>query len=59
MKGFMLCLFLTACAAATVQPAGCAAYAEARLTMPRPLEDTPLGRWVAVLDNRLMGVCRG
>jgi hypothetical protein len=53
-----LFLALTACAAAVVADAGCTAYGELRLTMPRPLGDDPLALWVAVLDSRMTGACR-
>lgn len=38
--------------------AGCASYGEARLSMPRPLDTSPLGAWVADLDDRMTGACR-
>lgn len=58
MRGFALCLVLTACAAGAIVDAGCNAYGEMRLTMPRPLGEGPLAEWVAVLDSRMTGACR-
>lgn len=58
LKGFLLCLVLTACAGAIGIDAGCSAYANARITMPRPLGTGPLDQWVAVLDATMTGVCR-
>ncbi len=40
--------------------AGCETYAVARTTMPRPLPDTALARWVdADLDAAMKGTCLG
>lgn len=38
--------------------AGCQGYGEARLSMPRPLDPSPLSSWVADLDDRMTGICR-
>lgn len=53
----VLCLFTAACAAAAID-AGCSAYGEMRLSMPRPLGAGPLAEWVARLDSRMTGACR-
>ena len=37
--------------------AGCVAYSEARLDMPRPIGTSPLAQWVADLDDRMTGAC--
>lgn len=58
MKWLPLVAILSGCVSATGD-AGCSAYGEARLTMPRPLPDNALGRWVAHdLDPRMTGTCR-
>ena len=57
MRAVALFLTLTACAAAVVVDRGCAAYGEARVTMP-PLGTDDLSAWVAMLDNSLTRVCR-
>ncbi len=57
LQGFLLCLALTACAAAVALDAGCTAYGEARLSMPA-LGADPLSQWVAELDSRMTGACR-
>lgn len=54
-------ILLTSGCATTMVPgtdAGCTAYGEARLEMPRPLGASPLGAWVADLDDRMTGTCR-
>jgi len=40
--------------------AGCAAYSEARLSIPpaQTLPAGPWGSWVADLDDRMTGTCR-
>lgn len=38
--------------------AGCAAWAEARGQMPRPVGTGPLAEWVAATDGRMTGACR-
>lgn len=58
-RGLALFLAMTACAAAVAIDAGCDAYGEVRLTMPRPLGDGPMASWVAVLDARMTAACRG
>ena len=56
-------LLLTGCATTMVGgSAGCAAYAEARLSLP-PVETIesvpePWAEWVAALDDRMTGTCR-
>lgn len=50
-------LVLTACAATLAVGAGCAAYGEARLSMP-PLGNDPVSQWVALLDGRMTGACK-
>lgn len=42
-----------------VGDAGCSAYSEARLDMPRlePLPSTAWGGWIADLDDRMTGTC--
>jgi hypothetical protein len=59
--GAMLALLMSGCAGMTVNgDAGCTAYAEARLDMPRD-ERVPAGRWglwIADTDDRMTGVCR-
>ena len=52
-----LVLVMSSCLGVGVD-AGCTAYGEQRLSMPRPIENTPLGQWVAVTDSRLTGACR-
>lgn len=53
-----LTLALSGCVAAVSPDAGCAAYGEARTTMPRPLGEGLLPQWVATLDSRMTGTCR-
>ncbi len=61
----MLALLLTGCAGTTVpgSDAGCASYAEARLTRPAAvtISDVPLAwaGWIADLDDRMKGTCLG
>ena len=57
LRAVALFLVLTACAAAVVVDRGCAAYGEARVTMP-PLGGDPVSAWVAMLDNSMTRVCR-
>jgi len=52
-----LFLTLTACAAAVVVDRGCAAYGEARATMPT-LGADDLSAWVAMVDTSMTRVCR-
>lgn len=52
---------MSGCAATMVSgDAGCAAYGEARLSMPReaPLPGGAWGGWIADLDDRMTGTCR-
>lgn len=58
MKWIIMCLVLSACAWDITPTAGCAAYGELRTSMPRPLEATALGQWVAVADTRMTATCR-
>jgi hypothetical protein len=61
MAAIPACLLMTGCAGTMATgDAGCASYAEARLTMPRaePLPAGPWGEWVADTDDRLTGACR-
>jgi hypothetical protein len=52
-------LWVGGCSAAPLPTdAGCAAYGEARLDVPRPLGGGPLAAWVADLDDRMTGTCR-
>ena len=57
LRAVALFLALTACAAAIVVDRGCAAYGEARVTMP-PLGTDDLSAWVAMLDTSMTRVCR-
>ena len=57
LRAVALFLVLTACAAAVVVDRGCAAYGEARATMPA-LGDDALSAWIAMLDNSMTRVCR-
>ena len=59
----LLALLLTSGCAATMAPgsdAGCAAYGEARLAMPRaePVPGGAWGDWIADTDDRMTGTCR-
>ena len=58
--GALLALILTSGCVTTMASgeAGCVAYGEARLAMPRPLDASPLATWVADLDDRMTGACR-
>jgi hypothetical protein len=38
--------------------AGCEVYGSQRLSMPRPLDTSPLASWVADLDDGMTGACR-
>ena len=51
-----LLILLTACTPYT--DAGCLTYAAQRDYMPRPLQDTPEGRFIAATDAALTGACR-
>ena len=55
-RALILFVFCTACAAVVVDR-GCAAYGEARVTMP-PLGTDDLSAWVAMLDTSMTRVCR-
>ena len=57
--GALLATALTTGCAKTMASgdAGCIAYGEARLGMPRPIPDTPLGAYVADTDDRMTGAC--
>ena len=55
IRALVLLIALSACAR---PDAGCMAYGEARLTMPRPLGEGPLAEWVAAQDDRMTGACR-
>lgn len=57
MKPLALILALSACTATAID-AGCNAYGEARITMPRQVPNDALGAWVATLDSRMTGTCR-
>jgi len=57
LRAVALFLTLTACAAAVVVDRGCAAYGEARTTMPA-LGDDALSAWVAMVDTSMTRVCR-
>ena len=57
LRAVALFLTLTACAAAVVVDRGCAAYGEARVTMP-PLGGDERSAWIAMLDNSMTRVCR-
>ena len=48
--------FLTACTPYT--DTGCTTYATQRPHMPRPLQDTPEGRFIATTDAALTAACR-
>ena len=58
----LLALLLTSGCAATTIPgdAGCIAYGEARLAMPRaePVPAGAWGLWIADTDDRMTGTCR-
>jgi hypothetical protein len=61
--GVTLVILLNGCAGTTVSgDAGCASYAEARLTRP-PAETVATvprswAEWIADLDDRMTGTCR-
>ena len=57
-RAVALFIALTACAGAIVVDSGCAAYGEARATMPA-LGDDALSAWVVMLDTSMTRVCRG
>ena len=57
VKWLIVAAALSGCVTA-VGDAGCGAYAEQRLSMPRPLPNDTLGAWVAVTDARMTGACR-
>lgn len=57
LRAVALFLTLTACAGAIVVDRGCAAYGEARATMP-PLGGDPVSAWVSMLDTSMTRVCR-
>lgn len=57
LRAVALFLVLTACAAAVVVDRGCAAYGEARATMPA-LGDDAVSAWVAMLDSAMTAACR-
>ena len=57
LRAVALFLTLTACAAAVVVDRGCAAYGEARTTMPA-LGDDAVSAWVAMLDSAMTAACR-
>jgi len=57
MKWLVLAVALSGCVSAT-GGAGCSAYGEQRITMPRPLPNDTLGAWVATTDARMTAVCR-
>ena len=57
LRAVALFLVLTACAAAVVVDRGCAAYGEARATMP-PLGTDAVSVWVAMVDTSMTRVCR-
>lgn len=60
MVGVVAFLTLTACAEMIDIGAGCDAYGEARLDMPRGnLPAGTWGGWIADLDDRMTGACRG
>ena len=56
-RALALFVFCTACAAAIVVDRGCAAYGEARATMPT-LGADELSAWVAMVDTSMTRVCR-
>lgn len=58
VKWLVLAAILSGCVTAG-RDAGCLAYAEARIAMPRPVPNDALGQWVAVTDSRMTGACRG
>lgn len=54
------CLLTSGCAETTsAGDAGCAAYGEARLSMPweAELPESPWITWIADTDDRMTGVC--
>ena len=52
-------LLTSACAGTTVSgDAGCTSYGEARLAMPGLGVDA-LSQWVADMDDRMTGACKG
>lgn len=57
-------ILLTGCAGTMVNgDAGCISYGEARLTMPAAetlaMQSAEWAAWVADLDDRMTGTCRG
>lgn len=57
VAGLLAMLLTSGCVGMTARGTDCAAYAEARLSMPRPLPNDDLGAWVADLDDRMTGAC--
>jgi hypothetical protein len=57
MRGLILFLALTACAAAVSLGPGCTTYGQQRLSMPALGADA-LSQWVARLDTAMTGACR-
>jgi hypothetical protein len=59
MVGLLGIALMTGCGKTTVfGDAGCEGYGEARLSMPRPLDTSPLAFWAADLDDRMTALCR-
>lgn len=61
VTGATLALLTSGCAGMmAVGDAGCTAYAEQRLNMPRlePVPSGPWGFWIADTDDRMTGTCR-
>lgn len=53
-----LALTVAACAASISIGPGCQTYGAQRISMPRPLPNDELGKWVATLDAAMTGACR-
>ncbi|MFE3838586.1 hypothetical protein [Pseudogemmobacter sonorensis] len=56
MRWTILALALAGCV--TTTDAGCVVYGAQRVSMPRPVPEGDLGRWVAVTDAAMTGACR-
>ena len=61
LRGFLIAILLSGCAAATVILPGCSAYAEMRLSLPWDAlaqSEPEFVQWFNFLDKRLADVCR-
>ena len=61
LKGFLIAILLSGCAAVTVILPGCNAYAEMLLSLPWDAltqSEPEFVQWFNLLDARMAGVCR-